>query len=93
VRVYAGDKVVKAKRGRETKVYARVRSVVERIQLHIPKEKVRKCCKEKGYGIWDHLQPTHTPAWLQRSDPEIILASNAELRGCAHYYRLAQCAK
>jgi group II intron reverse transcriptase/maturase len=93
VRTYSGDKVVKARRGRETKVYARVRSVVERIQLHIPEEKVRKFCKEKGYGIWESLQPTHKPEWLQRSDPEIILAYNAEMRGFAHYYSLAQCAK
>jgi hypothetical protein len=93
VRTYSGDNVVKARRGRETKVYARVRSVVERIQLHIPEEKVRKFCKEKGYGIWESLQPPHKPEWLQRSDPEIILAYNTEMRGFAHYYSLAQCAK
>src|SRR5262252_4518430 len=93
VRTYSGDKVVKARRGRETKVYARVRSVVERIQLHIPEEKVRKFCKDKGYGIWESLHPTHKPEWLQRSDPEIILAYNAEMRGFAHYYSLAHCAK
>jgi RNA-directed DNA polymerase len=93
VRTDAGDKVVKARRGRETRVYARVRSVVERIPLHIPEEKVRKFCKEKGYGIWESLQPTHTPAWLQRSDPEIILAYNAEMRGFAHSYSLAHRAK
>src|SRR5262245_21391462 len=41
---------------------------------------------EKGYGIWESLQPTHKPEWLQRSDPEIILAYNAEMRGFAHSY-------
>jgi hypothetical protein len=43
-----------------------------------------------GTGRGEPRQATHQPAWLQRSDPDIMLASNAELRGLAHYDRLAQ---
>ena len=39
------------------------------------------------------LKAMHRAAWLNRSDAEIIMAYNAELRGLANYYCLAYAAK
>ena len=85
--------MVKARRGRETKVYARVRSGVASIPWHLPEDKVRQFCKDKGEGRGERLHPTQKPAWLQRRAPAIMLAYHAERRGVAHSDRLAPGAK
>jgi group II intron reverse transcriptase/maturase len=90
VKTYSGDRVVKVKRGTRHTTF---KSVSERIQLHIPKEKLAKFCATKGYGDYETTKAIHKKEWTQSSDAEIILASNAELRGLANYYALALNAK
>ncbi len=90
VKTYSGDRVVKVKRGTRHTTF---KSVSERIQLHIPKEKLAKFCATKGYGDYETTKAIHKKEWTQSSDAEIILAYNAELRGLANFYALALNAK
>jgi hypothetical protein len=89
-KTYSGDRVIKMKRGTRHTTF---KSVSERIQLHIPKEKLAKFCATKGYGNYETTKAIHKKEWTQSSDAEIILAYNAELRGLANYYALAVNAK
>ncbi len=86
VRTYSGDRIIKRKRGKR---HTTIKSISERIQLHIPLEKLHKFCRDKGYGNYVTTKAIHKKAWTQSSDAEIILAYNAELRGLANYYALA----
>ncbi len=90
VKTYSGDRVIKMKRGNRHTTF---KSVSERIQLHIPKEKLQKFCAIKGYGNYETTKAIHKKEWTQASDAEIILAYNGELRGLANYYALALNAK
>jgi RNA-directed DNA polymerase len=90
VRTYSGDRVVKVKRGTR---HITFKSMSERIQLHIPLEKLPQFCKKKGYGNYETAKAIHKPEWTNPTDAEIILAYNAELRGFANYYSLAHSAK
>ncbi len=90
VKTYSGDRVIKMKRGNRHTTF---KSVSERIQLHIPKEKLQKFCATKGYGTYETTKAIHKKEWTQSSDAEIILAYNGELRGLANYYALALNAK
>lgn len=87
IRVYSGNKVVKADRGN---CHTRVKSVSERIQLHIPQEKLREFCSKKRYGIYDKFQSINRPELCDLSDAEIVATYNAEMRGLANYYGIAQ---
>jgi hypothetical protein len=73
--------------------HTRTRAVAERMTLRIPEEKLLKFCHEKGYGDYGTLKAKHRYALEERSDVEIIMAYNAELRGLANYYSLAFNAK
>ena len=87
---YTGNRIVKTVRsGRHTTA----RSVSERMQLHIPQEKLRKFCKSKGYGIYDTFRPMHRNTLIHLSEAEIVQTYNAEMRGLANYYELATNAK
>lgn len=90
VRTYSGDRTVKLKRGNR---YTTMKSISERIQLHIPKDKLHKFCTEKGYGNYQTTRAVHKKEWINDSDAEIILAYNGEMRGLANYYALAKSAK
>jgi group II intron reverse transcriptase/maturase len=90
VKTYSGDRVIKMKRGTRHTTF---KSVSEKIQLHIPKEKLSKFCATKGYGNYETTKAIHKKEWTQLSDAEIILAYNAELHGLANYYALALNAK
>jgi len=90
VKTYSGDRVIKMKRGNRHTTF---KSVSERIQLHIPKEKLQKFCTTQGYGNYETTKAIHKKEWTQSSDAEIILAYNGELRGLANYYALALNAK
>ena len=90
VKSYTGEKVVKTK---INSVDTRMRSIVQRIQLHIPKHKTRRFCQLKGYGNYHEMRPTHRAELLNLSDLEIINIYNAEMRGFANYYNLASCCK
>ena len=86
VRTFSGNRVVKVRRGNR---HTSSKAVSERIQLHIPKEKLQKFCTTKGYGNYETTKAIHKKEWTQSSDAEIILAYNGELRGLANYYALA----
>jgi group II intron reverse transcriptase/maturase len=70
-------------------VYTANRTVVEQMTLRIPEEKLLRFCHKKGYGDYVTHKTRHRGALLQRSDAEVILTFNAELRGLANYYCLA----
>jgi hypothetical protein len=82
-------KRIKSPKGR----YTLKRTVVDRMTLRIPEEKLRKFCHNKGYGDYNTLKTQHRPILRERSDIEIVLTYNAELRGLANYYCLAYSAK
>lgn len=66
------------------------RTISERMQLHVPVEKVYQYAGEKGYGDMAHFRAERRPKLLRRSDLEILMTYNAEMRGLANYYSLAQ---
>jgi len=68
-------------------------SIVEQMQLHIPQEKLQKFCHSKGYGNYQSLVAIHRRGTSELSVAEIIKVYNAELRGIANYYALANLAK
>lgn len=65
------------------------RTLVENMQLHIPKEKLKRFCKTKEIGDYERLETTHRPMLANLDDLEIFATYNAELRGLANYYSLA----
>lgn len=65
------------------------KSVSERLQLHIPKDRLQKFCTTKRYGNYATGEARHKAGLLSLSDAEIILAYNGELHGLANYYALA----
>lgn len=66
------------------------RTTSETMQLHVPAEKVFQYASKNGYGDMGRFRPKSRPELLQRSDIEILLSYNAEMRGLANYYALAQ---
>jgi RNA-directed DNA polymerase len=79
-------------------IYTRVgaatrRTMKELIQLRIPQRKLSEFCQRKGYGNYDSLHPSSRYGWVQMDEAEILLAYNAEIRGLANYYALANGAK
>lgn len=65
------------------------RTVTEAIKLRVSKQRVVKFCHQHKYGDWDKTQSKHRAELLTGTDEEIILTYNAELRGLANYYALA----
>jgi Type II intron maturase len=86
------EKLLKIHR-RDTKVVAARRTVRDQSNLHVPEQKMREFCQRKGYGNFDTLKPSHRTHWLHLDDEEILLSYNAEMRGIANYYALADNAK
>ena len=66
------------------------RTISEKMQLHIPSEKMFQYASKNGYGDMAIFRPKSRPALLRRSDVEILMTYNAEMRGLANYYSLAQ---
>ena len=69
------------------------RSMRERLQLRVPQQKMGEFCQRKGYGNFQTMRPSSRFDWIQADDKEILLGYNAEMRGLANYYALAQGAK
>lgn len=86
VKVHTGRKIITIKRGYH---HARMKSVSEQLQLHIPKGRLEKFCTDKGYGNFQTCTARHRPQYLNLSEVEIISIYNAELRGFANYYALS----
>jgi RNA-directed DNA polymerase len=80
-------KVLKMVMGNGTCV---TRTTNEVMQLHVPAEKVYQYSGKNGYGNIAQFRATSRARLLQRSDLEILLAYNAEMRGFTNYYALAQ---
>jgi RNA-directed DNA polymerase len=70
-------------------VYTKRRTVTGHISLRVPREKVIQFCQKYEYGDWYQTKATHRPILVNSSDVEIIETYNAELRGLANYYVLA----
>jgi RNA-directed DNA polymerase len=87
VRICTGDRIRRVTIG---DTHTTARTVSQRMHLHIPVASLRRFSRKLGYGDYDTLQPRHRPGLLSRSDVEIICTYNAEMRGLAQYYRLAQ---
>ena len=92
VQNYASEKAGKIHR-KDTKVVATRRTVKERLQLRVPPTKMSEVCQRKGYGNYATLRPSARPGWVQMDEVEILFAYNAEMRGLANYYALANGAK
>ena len=94
VRNYTDEKTVKVHSPQYTRVGAATRRTVrERLQLRVPQTKMSEFCQRKGYGNYETLRPSARPSWEHIDDAEILLAYNAEMRGIANYYALANEAK
>ncbi len=94
VQNYTSEKTVKV----HSTVYTRVgaatrRTVREQLQLRVPQTKMSEFCQRKGYGSYESFSPSARPGWVLMDDAEILLAYNAEMRGLANYYALANGAK
>ncbi len=87
IRIYSDDKIVKTIKGGR---HCRVRSMTNKMQLHIPHEKIKSFCKSKKYGNYGITKARHRPELLNLSDAEIVETYNAELQGLANYYALSQ---
>jgi len=89
IRSYTGQRIRKVVRsGRITTC----NTTVERMQLHVPVEKIKMFCEAKGYGKYGSYKFQQRYYLLNRSIPEIISVYNAEIRGFYNYYALANSA-
>lgn len=86
IATHSGRKLLKIKRGGR---HTRMRSVAQQMQLHVPEGRFGTFCTDKKYGNYQQFTAVHRGLLLNRSEEEIILAYNAELRGLANYYALA----
>ena len=93
VQNFTSEKTVKIHREAYTKVVATRRTVRERLQLRVPQRKMSEFCQRKGYGSYENFRPHARQGWVQMDEAEILLAYNAEMRGLANYYSLANGAK
>jgi RNA-directed DNA polymerase len=87
VKVYSGEKLKKQISGHGTCLK---RTMRQRMQVHVPQEKLLQYASKNGYGDMSAFRPVSRPGLLQRSDLEILLRYNGEMRGLVNYYSLAQ---
>jgi RNA-directed DNA polymerase len=90
MRTYSGNRHVRVKRGIR---HITCKAVSERMQLHIPPDRLQRFCTVKRYGNYSVPKARHRSELVFLSDAEIVLAYNAELRGLVNYYALAKNAK
>lgn len=69
--------------------YTTKRTITEHISLQVPQQRIVDFCAKNEYGDWYKNEPKDRPKLLNASDVEILLTYNAELRGLANYYCLA----
>jgi RNA-directed DNA polymerase len=89
VTTYRDEGVLKKVKRRDSTFYTFKRILPDCIWLTVPQEKVVAFCSKRGYGDWGTFRPQHRSGLLQRSDTEIVLLYNAEIRGFLNYYQLA----
>jgi RNA-directed DNA polymerase len=94
VQNYTSEKIVKVHSPIYTRVGAATRRTVrERLQLRVPQTKMSEFCQRKGYGSYEEFRPSSRQSWVHMDNAAILLAYNAEMRGMANYYALANGAK
>ena len=90
---FLGYNICHSTRLRERKIKVKGTYTLRRthigIVLSIPKSKVIGFCNKYDYGDWQSKKATHRGKLITSSDAEIISTYNAELRGLANYYSLA----
>lgn len=86
INAYTSDKLKRVRYGRRV---ATQRTVVSRIHLRVPVEKVIQFCNRYKYGDWYNNKPLHRAGLAKNSTSEIIVTVNAELMGLANYYAYA----
>ncbi|MFD1705577.1 reverse transcriptase domain-containing protein [Siminovitchia sediminis] len=59
------------------------------IKLEIPEKKIKEFAIKNGYGNLDNFKILHRAKLINNSEMEILHTYNAELRGIANYYKLA----
>lgn len=59
------------------------------IKLEIPSKKIKDFALKNNYGNLDDFKITHRTKLINNSELEILMTYNAELRGIANYYKLA----
>lgn len=59
------------------------------IKLEIPQQKMIQFVKKQGYGCFLTVESRHRKRLINNSEVEILYTYNAELRGLANYYQLA----
>lgn len=59
------------------------------IKLEIPEKKIKEFAIENGYGNLDNFKIIHRAKLINNSEMEILHTYNAELRGIANFYKLA----
>ena len=59
------------------------------IKLEIPEKKIKEFTIKNGYGNLDTFKIIHRAKLINNSELEILYTYNAELRGIANYYKLA----
>jgi RNA-directed DNA polymerase len=84
VQTYSRPKIVRTKRANTR--YTTQKAISEQVVLGIPGHKITDFMRKQGYTR--NGKAIHRAPWLWRSDAEIILGYNAELRGFANYYGL-----
>ncbi len=65
------------------------RTMMQHVNLRVPKSKVRQFAARNRYGNLSLHKARHRPELLYMSSVELVLQYNAELRGFAQYYALA----
>jgi group II intron reverse transcriptase/maturase len=59
------------------------------IKLEVPQQKMIEFASKKGYGCFQTVESRHRRRLINNSEVEILYTYNAELRGFANYYQLA----
>lgn len=59
------------------------------IKLEIPEKKIKEFAIKNGYGNLDNFKIIHRTKLINNTEMEILHTYNAELRGIANYYKLA----
>jgi RNA-directed DNA polymerase len=96
--VFLGHRIRTVNLGRVLRVrfqgrYTHTRGYTSLIRLFVPHDRLVRFNRRKGYGDLSRLKAIHRRYLIDSTMLEIVLAYNAEMRGLANYYRLANCAK
>jgi RNA-directed DNA polymerase len=87
VKSVSGGRVQRVQRpGRRTTL---ARCASDRVHLLVPKDRLVRFNRRNRYGDLGRLNALHRRHLVDSSVFEIVLAYNAEMRGLANYYRLA----